>query len=249
MAHTWIQIVGAKKTGKTTLIEALTRELVRRGRTVCYIKHTHSEPGFDNEDTDTAKLREAGATTAVLAAADSTIVVHHAGKERIERLSFRDALPGEIVLAEGFKSAPGRKIAVAGGDLDIGSLDRVVAAVTGGPRDDGAQTPVVGDSQAGTAGSTGQTNTEDPDVKQKGLRFTHDQTGEICDLIEKLATTKTGDKWASRLFINGEEVELNTFVQDVMASALLGMTTCLRGVDGGDELEFRCTRTGADDES
>ncbi len=241
MAHTWIQIVGAKKTGKTTLIESLTEELVGRGRTVCYIKHTHSEPGFDNEDTDTAKLRDAGATTAVLAAADSTIVVHRAGKESIERLSFRDALPGEIVLAEGFKSAPGRKIAVAGGDLDIGALVGVVAVVTGGPKDDGSAPDSSGaggsDAPGTTAGNT------------KGLRFTIDQVAEICDLIERLATAKTGETWASRLFINGEEVELNAFVQDVMASALLGMTTCLRGVDGGDELEFRCTRIEADDES
>ncbi len=231
MAHTWIQIVGAKKTGKTTLIEALTSELVRRGRTVCYIKHTHSEPGYDNEDTDTAKLRAVGATTAVLAGTDSTIVVHHAGKENIERLTFRDTLPDEIVLAEGFKSAPGRKIVMAGGDLDIGALVGVVAVITDGPR-------------SGEAPATGSSDTE-----QKGLRFTSDQTSEICDLIEKLATARTGEKWASRLFINGGEIELNAFVQDVMASALLGMTTCLRGVDGGDELEFRCTRTGADDES
>ncbi len=152
----------------------------------------------------------------------------NAGKESIERLTFRDALPGEIVLAEGFKSAPGRKIAIVGGDLDIGALVGVVAVVTDGPR------------------SAEAVNT---DTEQKGVRFTMNQTGEICNLIEKLTTSKTGETWASRLFINGEEVELNAFVQDVMASALLGMTTCLRGVDGGDELEFRCTRTGADDES
>lgn len=233
MAHTWIQIVGAKKTGKTTLIEALTRELVGRGRSVCYIKHTHSEPGFDNEDTDTAKLRDAGATTAVLAAADSTIVVHRAGKESVERLSFRDALPGEIVLAEGFKSTPGRKLALAGGDLDIGSLEGIVAVVTGGPKDGGS-----GDGTA--AGETA--------ASAKGARLAIDQTGELCDLIERLADMKTGDAWASRLFINGEEIELNAFVQDVMASALLGMSTSLRGVDGADTIEFRCART-EDDES
>ena len=40
----WIQIVGTKDTGKTSLIEGLTRELVRRGRSVCYINHKHAEP-------------------------------------------------------------------------------------------------------------------------------------------------------------------------------------------------------------
>ncbi|MCD4690703.1 hypothetical protein K8S17_04505, partial [bacterium] len=166
-----------------------------------------------------------------LAAADSTIVVHSAGKERIERLSFRDALPGEIVLAEGFKSAPGRKIAVVGGDLDISTLEGVVAVIADGPRSD----------DSATTGSAGE--------EHKGLHFTSDQTNEICDLIEKLAAPHGGQKWATRLFIDGEEVSLNSFVQDVMAAALLGMSTCLKDIDHGSELEFRCTRIGTDDES
>ena len=47
----WIQVVGSKKSGKTSLLEGLTRELVRRGRTVCFIKHTHEHPVLDGADT------------------------------------------------------------------------------------------------------------------------------------------------------------------------------------------------------
>ncbi len=43
MAHFWIQIVGSKDVGKTSLLENVTRELARRGRSVCYVKHTHQE--------------------------------------------------------------------------------------------------------------------------------------------------------------------------------------------------------------
>ena len=62
MASFWIQIVGTKDTGKTTLLENLTRELVSRGRTVAYVKHAHAAPTIDSEDTDTARLGAAGAS-------------------------------------------------------------------------------------------------------------------------------------------------------------------------------------------
>ena len=83
----WIQIVGAKDTGKTSLIEELTREFVRRGRSVCFLKHTHSEPSFDGAGTDTARMSAAGATTSVLAAAGTTTSFRSSGNS----LDFRMA--------------------------------------------------------------------------------------------------------------------------------------------------------------
>ncbi len=210
MPNTWIQIVGAKKTGKTTLIERIARELVSRGRSVCYVKHTHSEPGFDNEDTDTSRIRSAGASTSVLAGTGSTIVFHSGATEALDRISFRDALPDEIVLAEGFKQVPGKKIVMPGGDLGIDELDGIVA--------------LVGDAPDG----------------YKGTTFDPEDIAGICDLIEKLTASRGGDMWSTRLFIDGEEVKLNAFVQDVMASAVLGMSTALKGIEGGGEIELRC---------
>lgn len=156
MSSIWIQIVGSKKTGKTTLIEELTRELVRRGRRVCCIKHTHSAPALEPEETDTARFRAAGAATTVLAADGSTVSVHLPGGEPLASIALRDSVEGDVVLAEGFKRSPGRKIALSGGDLDIDSLDEVVAVVGEAPADfDG---PV----------------------------FQRDAVGQLCDLIENL---------------------------------------------------------------
>jgi molybdopterin-guanine dinucleotide biosynthesis protein B len=210
MPSTWIQIVGAKKTGKTSLIEGITRELVGRGRSVCYVKHTHSEPGFDNEDTDTARIRNAGASTSVLAGTGSTIAFHSGATEALDRISFRDALSDEIVLAEGFKQVPGKKIVMPGGDLEIDKLEGIVA--------------LVGDAPDG----------------YKGTTFDQGDIAGICDLIEKLAASGGGEMWSTRLFIDGEEIKLNSFVQDVMASAVLGMSTALKGIEGGGEIELRC---------
>ena len=216
MAAFWVQVVGTKDTGKTSLLEALTRELVARGRTVAYIKHSHVAPTLEAEDTDTARLRAAGAAVTAITGDDYTIARHASG-HGVEELSFRAALPGDIVLAEGFKGTPGKKIAIAGGDLDVSSLKGVVA--------------VVGDAPDGYAGPT----------------YSADQTSELCDLIEKLAGPPSDQTWATRLLINGEEVPLNAFVQDVMAAALEGMTGVLRDVPETGTLELRCRRVRKSD--
>jgi molybdopterin-guanine dinucleotide biosynthesis protein B len=211
MASFWIQVVGTKDTGKTSLLEGVTRELVSRGRTVAYIKHTHVEPTLEAEDTDTARMRAAGASVTALTGSDYTIAQRSSGRG-VAELSFRVAVPGDIVLAEGFKGTPGKKIAIAAGELDIASLENVVA--------------VVGDAPDGF----------------KGPAFSPDQTSELCDLIEKLAAAPDDQTWATRLLVNGEEVPLNPFVQDVMASALSGMTDVLRDVPEGETLELRCRK-------
>lgn len=216
MASFWIQVVGTKDTGKTSLLEAITRELVRRGRTVAYIKHTHVEPSLEAEDTDTSRLRAAGAAVTALTGRDYTIASRSSGRG-VEELSFRVAAPGDIVLVEGFKNSPGKKIAITGGDLDFGSLDGVVA--------------VVGEPPDGF----------------KGPAFSPDQTSEICDLIEKLSAQPDDQTWATRLLVNGAEVPLNAFVQDVMASALEGMTEVMRDVPEVTTLELRTRKIRKND--
>jgi molybdopterin-guanine dinucleotide biosynthesis protein B len=212
----WIQVVGSKKTGKTSLLENLTGELVRRGCRVCCVKHTHEAPRLDGAETDTARLREAGAHTTALVGASYTVVFRATGGESLERAAHLCADPGDIVLAEGFKNAPGRKIAIAGGDLDIAELDGVIA--------------VVGD----------------PEDLCDGPVFRSDQIEELCDLIESATAERAGD-WATSLTIDGREIHLNAFVQDIMASGLLGMSTALEGVDGATVLEVRCRRAGRSD--
>lgn len=210
MQSFWIQIVGTKDTGKTTLLEGVTRELVRRGRTVCYVKHTHEDPTIDNPDTDTARLAAAGAAVSILAAPKSTAVFRSSGKERIESISFREALPGEIVLAEGFKSVPGSKIAIAGGGLDIASIEGVAA--------------IVGPSPKGLGGRS----------------FDADETDKIADFIEELAATADGQTWSTRILIDGKEIALNSFVQEAVASTLKGFCSSLREGGAEKTIEVRC---------
>lgn len=204
--------MGAKKTGKTALLEGVTRELARRGRSVCYVKHRHEDARLDGTDTDTSRMMNAGASASVLVGDTFTVVFRGSEEEPLARVALRDSLPGDVVLVEGFKSVSGSKIVVSGGDLDVESLDGVLA--------------VIGDAPPGF----------------KGLTFESNDIASVCDFIEKTADAGDGDRWRTSLAIDGREIRLNAFVQDVFASGLLGMSQSLQGVEDADTLEIRCRR-------
>ena len=91
-----IGVVGAKKSGKTTAIEVLTKELTGRGYRVAAVKHI-PEPNFtiDMEGKDTWRYAQAGATTVIGVSADevATIekvhIIEFSLKEILERCRFR----------------------------------------------------------------------------------------------------------------------------------------------------------------
>lgn len=56
-----IHIVGAKNSGKTTLVVELVQELSSRGLVVATLKHTHHQYEFDVPNKDSFKHRQAGA--------------------------------------------------------------------------------------------------------------------------------------------------------------------------------------------
>lgn len=100
-----IAVVGIKKSGKTTTIENLTRELTKRGYNVAVIKHI-SEPDFtiDTAGKDTWKFAQAGAKTIITTATNETATIE---KTPIENLSLNALLKkctgNQIILIEGLK--------------------------------------------------------------------------------------------------------------------------------------------------
>ncbi len=61
-----IRIVGQKNSGKTRLIEVLTKELTRLGYRVATVKHTSHDHEFDRPNTDTWRYRKAGSESAII---------------------------------------------------------------------------------------------------------------------------------------------------------------------------------------
>jgi molybdopterin-guanine dinucleotide biosynthesis protein B len=110
LSSTVVAVVGGKKSGKTTAIEVLVRELSRRGYKIAVVKHI-SDPDFtiDREGKDTWRFAEAGAMTVVSVAAREIATVE---KKPLKNLTLGEILQrcrgADIVFLEGFRKLVGR---------------------------------------------------------------------------------------------------------------------------------------------
>ena len=101
-----LAIVGRHNSGKTTLIEQLIAELVRRGRDVGSVKH-HSHVGFDIDypGKDSYRHRAAGARETVIAAPGQIARIKTVEGE-IECSDIVRSMPGhDIVVVEGYRKS------------------------------------------------------------------------------------------------------------------------------------------------
>jgi molybdopterin-guanine dinucleotide biosynthesis protein MobB len=108
-----VSIVGKSNSGKTTLIEKMIGELIRRGYRVATIKHNRHGFEIDHEGKDSWRHKRAGAKTTVIASPDRVAVVEDVEKDLdIGELTDRYVRNVDIVLSEGFKKNPFPKIEI-----------------------------------------------------------------------------------------------------------------------------------------
>jgi molybdopterin-guanine dinucleotide biosynthesis adapter protein len=111
-------IVGYKKTGKTTLIEKLIRELSSRGYRVGTVKHDGHEFEYDHPHTDTWRMRQAGASVVAIASRSKWVLQDFQGSPSLEDLLTH--IKGvDLVLVEGWKHSVLPKIVLLHPQEDI----------------------------------------------------------------------------------------------------------------------------------
>ncbi len=106
-----IAVVGGKKTGKTTTIENLIRELTKRGYKVSAIKHI-PEPDFtiDTQGKDTWRFAEAGAKTIIAISPNETATIEKGATEKVPlEALLKKCGNSDIVLIEGLKKQVAKK--------------------------------------------------------------------------------------------------------------------------------------------
>lgn len=105
-------IAGWKNSGKTTLTERLVAELTRRGYSVATVKHAHHAFDIDKEGADSWRHRAAGAREVAIVSGRRWALMHELRNEAEPTLA--DILarlsPCDLVLVEGYKREPHRKI-------------------------------------------------------------------------------------------------------------------------------------------
>lgn len=107
-------ITGWKNNGKTGLMERLIKEITARGFTVSTTKHAHHRFDLDQEGKDSYRHRTAGAKQVLLSSSQRWALLDELRGEAEPDLAVHLARldPVDLVLVEGFKSAPHPKIEV-----------------------------------------------------------------------------------------------------------------------------------------
>ncbi|MEM3578008.1 MAG: molybdopterin-guanine dinucleotide biosynthesis protein B [Candidatus Bathyarchaeia archaeon] len=108
-----IAIIGSKSSGKTTTIEALTRELTKRGYKVAAVKHI-PEPNFtmDTVGKDTWRFAKAGAKTIISVTSNEIATIEKTeGNFTLDEI-LQKCRKHNFVLIEGFRNLVSKNSAV-----------------------------------------------------------------------------------------------------------------------------------------
>ena len=127
-------VTGWKNAGKTTLVERLVAEFVRRGWTVNTLKHAHHDADIDQPGRDSWRHRVAGAKEVALVGGHRYAIMREQEDPQLSEVLERLA-PADLVLIEGFKREPHPKIEVrAGTGEPMAAKDGTIVAVAADER-------------------------------------------------------------------------------------------------------------------
>jgi molybdopterin-guanine dinucleotide biosynthesis adapter protein len=207
-----VSIVGKSDSGKTTLIEKLVPELIRRGYRVGTIKHDAHQFDIDHPGKDSWRHRQAGADTVVISspakAAIVTTVRQELTLDEMAAAYFRDV---DVVITEGYKSENKPKIEIlaeAGGELISPKNEVFLVAAAAGANGLGI-----------------------PSVSR-------DDVAGIADAIED-RFLKTARPGGVELLVDGKPIPLNPIMKAMVTNTVMGMASSLKGVDSPKRLEVR----------
>ncbi len=237
-----VAVVGYRGTGKTKIVEGLVRELSKRGHRVATVKHV-VERGFsiDRPDKDTWRHARAGARVVVsLAPRELATIERRAAKlgEVLHGLERSD-----FVIIEGFKGT--------------GDLAKIVAARSGADLRKLADEFTIASVGAKKAGlpafelkqMKGLTNLVERRVPPVLPEIDCEHCGyKSCRefALAVLAGKRRGDGCPTlrervTLTVDGRRVFLNPFMQNMMAGAIVGMLSSLKGAKG-ERIELKVVK-------
>ena len=203
-----VSIVGKSKSGKTTLIEELIRELKSRDYRVTTVKHTPGGVTFDEPDKDSWRHIQAGSEATVVASPSEVVLIKPMAKEPtlgdIARLLGEDY---DIILAEGFKQGDAPKIEVYRKDAGppLSDIKKIIAIVTDEP------------------------------LESKIRQFSTQDIKGLADLLEKGFIKPQQERIS--LCVNEAPVVLSSFPKDIITNIMVAIATSLKGVEKINSLD------------
>ena len=226
-------VSGVHHSGKTTTIEHLIRELVRRGYSVGTVKSVHRERfSIDRAGTNTDRHRTAGAT-AVAARSDAQTAIMWSGRldyEEILRLYDTD-----WVIIEGAHREAYPRIVAAGTEHHIEQ------------RFDGSTFLICGsvaqrlDSWRGVPVMDATTRAKEVvDLLERSVpEYDRPKEGQA---VQRTLEPGPEERFEVEVRVDGEELHLAPFVQDFVSRTVLGMLSSLKGYKPGSEFTIEIRR-------
>ncbi len=137
-------VTGWKNAGKTTLVERLVVEFVRRGWRVSTIKHAHHDVDIDQPGRDSFRHRQAGASEVAVVGGRRYAIMREQIEPTLAEVLARLA-PADLILIEGYKCEPHEKIEVRVGDVEsLAARDPAIVAIASDVRPSGTDLPWFG---------------------------------------------------------------------------------------------------------
>lgn len=201
-----ISVVGLVKSGKTTFIEALVKELSRRKYRVGTLKHTSHSFEMDSEGKDSYRLKQSGSIVGGVFTDDSIGIVRDLeNMQDLDRIIADVFSDMDLVIIEGYKLGKYPKIIV----LKEKDLENETKAYS-----DDEIIAVVGEGKA------------DTDLNFYGKY----EVKKIAELLE-LEFIKPYSIQEIDLYINNKPVLLNEFVQKIVKNIINAVIESLKGID------------------
>ena len=204
-----VSIVGNSKSGKTTLIEKLIRELKSRGYRVATIKHAPRGITFDESDKDSWRHIQAGSEATVISSQDKMVLIKPVASDvtldEIARFFGEDY---DIILSEGFRQDNAPKIEVHRREVGppLSNIKKLIAIATDEP------------------------------LETETRQFSLDDIKGLADLLEKGFIKPQAERLS--LYVNNVPITLSTFPREFITNVLVAMASCLKGVGEVRSLEF-----------
>ena len=195
-----VSIVGRAKSGKTTLIEKLLRELTSRGYRVATVKHAPGGMSFDEPDKDSWRHLQAGSEATIVSSPDKMMLIRPVADEitldEVTRILGEDY---DIILTEGFKHGDAPKIEVHRKEVGppLRGIKKLIAVATDEP------------------------------LEIKTRQFSLEDIKGLADLLEGFIRPQ---RERISLYINNAPISLSSFPREFITNTLFGMVSSLKGV-------------------
>jgi molybdopterin-guanine dinucleotide biosynthesis protein B len=208
-----VSIVGKSDSGKTTLIEKIVPELIRRGYRVTTIKHDLHGFEVDRKGKDSWRHKQAGAQGVIISSPQQVALIRDVERD-MSLDELRDAFGEDVdlILSEGFKKDVQPKIEVfrkeEHGELLCTKEDNLIAIASNQPFEIGVPCLDIDDVKG------------------------------IVDLIESTFLREDRKEEIS-LRINGKRIPLSPFVGKFLIRTIKGMISALKGGEDPHRLEIK----------